>query len=307
MIAFKNTLILGQDHGYGNFKTAGTVTPTAVTKYSSRPLFGGNILEYNDNFYLIGEGHKDFIADKTADEDFYILTLYGIGRELRRQGETEGNIHIAAGLPLTWWHNQHSSFEKYLTKNEYVEFRLNDISYKVNITGATVLPQGYSAVYDHLSEMTGDNMIVDIGNGTINLMRVKNKKAIEDSSHTEGLGVNQCVIGMMNDVNNFGAVSVDESVIEDFIKTGNAEVSEKYIPVMQRAAENYCSRVFSMLRKYGYDKDFMKLYIVGGGARVIERFSPENDNSRVIIINDICAAAKGYEFMAKRILEASTR
>ena len=41
----------------------------------------------------------------------------------------------------------------------------------------------------------------------------------------------------------------------------------------------------------------MKLYVVGGGGCLIRNFA-DFDASRVIINDDICATAKGYEYMA---------
>ncbi len=48
--------IIGIDHGYGNIKTASTVTPTGITAYTTEPTFGGNILFYDGMYYRIGEG-----------------------------------------------------------------------------------------------------------------------------------------------------------------------------------------------------------------------------------------------------------
>lgn len=41
----------------------------------------------------------------------------------------------------------------------------------------------------------------------------------------------------------------------------------------------------------------MKLYVVGGGGCLIRNFA-DYDANRVIINEDICATAKGYEYMA---------
>ena len=46
--------IIAIDHGYGNIKTANTVTPTGITAYDTEPIFMGNILEYNGRYYRIG-------------------------------------------------------------------------------------------------------------------------------------------------------------------------------------------------------------------------------------------------------------
>ena len=82
MTEINNTKIIAVDHGYGNIKTANTVTPTGITAYDSEPALGGNILEYDGKWYKVGEKHKDFVADKTTDEEYYLLTLMAIAREL---------------------------------------------------------------------------------------------------------------------------------------------------------------------------------------------------------------------------------
>ena len=59
MRELKNTKIIAVDHGYGNMKTANTVTPTGIKAYETEPIFTGNILEYNGIYYRIGEGTKN--------------------------------------------------------------------------------------------------------------------------------------------------------------------------------------------------------------------------------------------------------
>ena len=82
MQELRNTKIIAVDHGYGNMKTANTVTPTGIKAYETEPIFTGNILEYNGIYYRIGKGHKEFIPDKAMDEEYYLLTLMAIAREL---------------------------------------------------------------------------------------------------------------------------------------------------------------------------------------------------------------------------------
>ncbi len=56
MKRYKNFLIVGIDHGYGNIKTANTVTPTGITKLDAAPTFTNNTLFFNGSYYLICEG-----------------------------------------------------------------------------------------------------------------------------------------------------------------------------------------------------------------------------------------------------------
>ena len=41
MKELKNIKIIAVDHGYGNIKTANTVTPTGITAYDTEPIFSG--------------------------------------------------------------------------------------------------------------------------------------------------------------------------------------------------------------------------------------------------------------------------
>ena len=71
-------IIIACDHGYGNMKTAHAVFKTGVTAYDKEPTFKSNLLVYQDRYYLIGDEHKEFTAEKMNDQDYYILTLAAI-------------------------------------------------------------------------------------------------------------------------------------------------------------------------------------------------------------------------------------
>ena len=102
MRELRNTKIIAVDHGYGNMKTANTVTPTGIKAYETEPIFTGNILEYNGIYYRIGEGHKEFIPDKAMNEEYYLLTLMAIARELNVFSIREADVH-----PVSYTHLRH--------------------------------------------------------------------------------------------------------------------------------------------------------------------------------------------------------
>lgn len=157
----------------------------------TEPVFKDNLLVYGGRYYLIGEGHKEFLADKTKDIDYYVLALAGIARELNIRKITSGKVHIAAGLPLTWVSGQRNEFKDYLMQNREVEFTFRGTQYHVEIIGADVFPQGFAAVADRLSEFKGVNMLCDIGNGTMNIMFINDKKPIPGNMFTEKYGTHQ--------------------------------------------------------------------------------------------------------------------
>ena len=290
-------VVIGIDHGYGNIKTANTITPTGVTAYDTKPAFEGNILFYDNTYYKIGDVHKTYIPDKSEDIDNYICTLYGIARELSREDITEADVHISAGLPLAWVREQRESFRKYLLKHEYAVFDFKDKHYKVHIVGCSVYPQGYTAVIDRLHDMNGVNLIADIGNGTMNVMYLNNKRANESRCWTEKLGVSKCVDMVKNAVMDKYHVVLDDAIIEEVIRRGTADIAPHILETVTRTMADYCKLIFDTLRKYDYGPDLMKLYIVGGGSVLIKNFG-NYKSDRVILITDVCATVKGYEFLA---------
>ncbi len=112
----ETVMVIGIDHGYGNMKTATRCFPSGVARYDKEPIFQNNLLVYNGMYYQIGEEHKEFCAEKTQDEDYYVLTLAAIARELDGKGMNRAKVHIAAGLPLTWVATQKEDFRNIFSR-----------------------------------------------------------------------------------------------------------------------------------------------------------------------------------------------
>ena len=297
MREFRNVKIIAVDHGYGNIKTANTVTPTGITAYETEPIFTGNILDYNGTYYRIGEGHKEFIPDKAIDEDYYLLTLMAVARELNIFSIQEADVHLAAGLPLTWIRHQREEFRSYLLQNSEVSYRFNNKDYHIRFVGCSLYPQGYPAIVNRLGDLKGTNLLADIGNGTMNILYINNKKAQESRCWTEKFGVNQCLIAAKNAILDRFGVKIEEATVEQVLRFKAADISAPYLNCITAVARQYVANIFSTLRKYEYNPDLMRLYVVGGGGCMIRNFGMY-DESRVTILDDICATAKGYEHLA---------
>lgn len=204
-------IIIACDHGYGNMKTAHAVFKTGVTVYDKEPTFKSNLLVYNGRYYLIGDEHKEFTAEKMNDQDYYILTLAAIGIELRYRGLTSARVYLAAGLPLTWVSEQKEAFKAYLLQNKEADFTFRGESYHVEFAGADVFPQGFSAVVDHLREFKGVNMLCDIGNGSMNIMYINNGRPIPSKCFTEKFGTHQCMLAAREKLMQKLGVAVDDT------------------------------------------------------------------------------------------------
>ena len=287
-------IVIGIDHGYGNMKTRHTVFKSGVKCFTSEPAVASNVLEYNGKYYVIGEGHKVFIANKNEDDDYYVLTLVAIAKELAFRGQTDADIILAVGLPLHWLKNQKQEFIDYLMREQEVRYRFQGKSYCIRIREVVVYPQGYAGVASSMQNYKGVNMLADIGNGTMNTLVITNGRGISDKMYTDKLGVQQCITQIYNEVQAECGKVPDESLIEDFLRFGTADVSERIIKIMKQEAEKYVQKIFNKLSEYEYDSELVKLHIIGGGGCLIHNFG-KYDSNRVEIIEDICATAKGYE------------
>ena len=211
-------ILIGIDHGYGNMKTRHTVFKSGVKCYSSEPPIASEVLAYDGKYYVIGENHKVFIANKNEDDDYYILTLAAIAKELAFRGINTADVILAVGLPLNWMANQKKEFMDYLMRKKEVDFRFCKESYHIRIYDVSVYPQGYASIASSLSGYKGVHMLADIGNGTMNTLVITNGRPISNKMFTDKLGVHQCVKRIYNAVQAECGKLPDESLIEDFLK-----------------------------------------------------------------------------------------
>ncbi len=290
-------IIIGIDHGYGNIKTANFCFKTGVSAYEKEPVFKNNLLVYEGRYYLIGEDHKEFSADKMRDMDYYILTLAAIAQELKYRRTFAARVHIAAGLPLTWVSRQKDDFKAYLMQNESADFAFRGDEYHISFAGADIFPQGFAAVADKLHGFKGVNMLADIGNGTMNIMYINDRRPQERRCYTEKFGTHQCTLEVREQLMRQFGTTVEDSLIEQVIRFGKADISEAYLNAIRDTAAKYVEEIFRKLREHEYDPERMRLYVVGGGGCMIQNFG-RYDAGRVTIVEDIRATARGYEYLA---------
>lgn len=298
MKKFNDVFIIGIDHGYGNIKTANHCFKTGIMACDSEPLFTKDMLVWNGKYYLIGEGHKEFLSDKIRDDDYYALTLVAIAKELSAENITEATVHITAGLPLTWTAGQKESFKSYLTKYDEVAFTWQHTEYKIRISGASIYPQGYAAVAEFGSTMSGVNMVADIGNGTMNVLYMIDGRPQSGKMFTEKFGTYQCTLAVRELFMQKTQREVSDYIIDEVLCEGTVNIVQSDMKIIKSAVSDYVKDIFRRLREHGYDENTMTLYVTGGGGCLVKNFY-KFDKERVKFVDDICAAAKGFEYMAE--------
>ena len=76
------------DHGNRNMKTAEEVFTSGLVESDLKPVLG-EYLEYNGKYYSLTGERIPYMRDKTLDDRFFILTLFGIGKELERRTQPQ--------------------------------------------------------------------------------------------------------------------------------------------------------------------------------------------------------------------------
>lgn len=93
-------IIFGIDHGNGNMKGENVCFPCGLVRYVSEPgrFMNEDILEYQGTYYTLSDTKMPFKADKTVDDDYFILTLYALAMEARNKGITLTGKDVVLGV-----------------------------------------------------------------------------------------------------------------------------------------------------------------------------------------------------------------
>lgn len=130
----RNVEIIAIDHGWSHIKTRSTVFVSGVEENVS-PTFFDNVLEYNGKFYNIGGKRIEVKNTKVDNNDFYLLTLAAIAKELKNRNLTDANVYLAVGLPLTRFGEEKQAFIDYLKKDKEVTFKYAEKEYHITLLG----------------------------------------------------------------------------------------------------------------------------------------------------------------------------
>ena len=298
-------IAIGVDHGYGNIKTAHRAFRTGVIESESKPIVSNNYLYYEGKYYVIGENHITYQGQKTDSQDFYILTLAALGEELLHRGFCNANVNLAVGLPLAWVSSQKERFKNYLLEKSDVEFSYKDKKFRIHFNDCSVYPQGYSAVMSY--PLDGDNIVADIGNGTMNTMRIYGNLPREDSLRTEKYGVDICVKKICAELSKESGNDFPEEVIEMMIRNGIGTPKNIAERKTKEIASSYAREIRAKLLSYGFIPGLNRLYITGGGSCIMKNFSQICEEEGVVLIEDIMANAKGYETLEQSRLDMAMK
>ena len=192
------SIMIGIDHGYYAIKTAHCSFPAGLTSYGEHePYTRQGLLEFGGCFFVCGSGRQPIQRDKTVNDNYYLLTLAAIAKEIQQRSlPPECSVRIAAGLPLTSFGRDKPKFRDYLLRSgRPVNFKFEGVEYSITIEEVAIFPQGYAALMTETGLLQDEPsmLLMDLGGWTVDLMRIDNAIPAADTAHSLELGMIRCV------------------------------------------------------------------------------------------------------------------
>lgn len=296
-------MLIAVDHGNKQIKTVHCEPFVSGLLESTTRPFGRNILKYRDKFYSLSNQRIPYKRDKTEDERFFVLTLFGIAEEiLKWDGCEEETMHIqlAVGLPPAHYGAQYRAFLKYFSGRELVNFDYRGNNYAIYIDDVKCYPQAYAAAVTRLKELIGYPrvLIADIGGFTADYLLMRNGEC--DLSVCDSLenGIIVLYNRIRTKVNSEFNVLLDEADIDAVLKGQGEAYSPIIASLIIGMAQDFVNDLFSSLRERMIDLSAGVAVFVGGGAILLKKqIEASGKVGRSFFVNEINANARGYELL----------
>ena len=286
------SIIIGIDHGYYAIKTAHCSFPAGLTSYGEHePYTRQGLLEFGGCFFVCGSGRQPIQRDKTVNDNYYLLTLAAIAKEIQQRGlPPECSVRIAAGLPLTSFGRDKPKFREYLLRSKQpVNYKFEGVEYSITIEEVAVFPQGYAALMTETGLLQDEPsmLLMDLGGWTVDLMRIDNAIPVADTAHSLELGMIRCVDEIREQVRRETGLSLTDAQIENMLAGHPCTVSEAVRGIVNQQGRKYTEHLLSATMEAGFDLHAIPAVLLGGGASVVSRhLSPKDGLCKTIFLLD---------------------
>lgn len=152
------------------------------------------------------------------------------------------------------------------------------------------------------ANMKDEYCIVDIGSKTIDVVMVKDGIPNETRSTTIETALIKWMKHIQGELQSRYAKSVPESEILKVMLGRETRIQKEYKMAICEMLTEFMDMVERELMERDIDPSLVKIIYVGGGATIAKNFS-RLYRENVAYDCDICANAKGYEFLAEKIIE----
>ena len=268
----------------------------------TRP-FGDGVLKYRNRYYLLSEERLPYRRDKTEDENYFILTLFAIAREIEAMGKYQSGVipvQLAVGLPPAYYGAQKAPFVRYFSNRGTIAFSYRGKPYNILITEVASYPQSYAAAVTAFQELKDipRAIVLDIGGYTADYLQIRNGAG--DLTVCDSL--ENGVILLYNKVKSRVRAEYDvllsEQDIDAVLMRKQSTLSADIMALVENLAQEFIANLLNTLREQQLELKAGCVVFVGGGSLLLRR-QIENSGKvgRTLFVEDVRANAKGYELL----------
>ena len=191
------------------------------------------------------------------------------------------------------------SIKYYCLRNEKIQFSYSGREYEIRIIDVFVFPQCYAAIADKLREYGRENLIVDIGSKTIDVIHTRNYVPVESESTSIPAALIQCMEGIKSNVYQNCNRRLSEDMIQQMILENDVNIPTDCKVIIRAGLADFAKGMEAKLAELGFDLEMFTVIYAGGGAMLMKNYGTLK-GANIHYLEDIRANAKGYEFLAKQ-------
>lgn len=293
MIKKNEKVFIGIDHGYGFIKTANSIFKAGIKEIPVEPPIMDDILQYKNSIYVIGQSRNESSVDKTINENYYILTLAALAKELDANNTRKAaNVVLCVGLPYSFYSNQKDSFKRYLLKDKHLKFKFENKNYQVDLKDVMIFPQGFASIAEKFNSYEDKYIsVVDWGSRTIDVITFENLKAIHEQCFSlDNTGSLDLIDGIRRVYLQKFGVDIKEDTVQKLLMGKKTNIPEENKKMIEKLIKAYIKDCIKTLK----NKDISdNIILCGGAGSIIKKHITLSET--VTIIDDIFFNAKGYE------------
>ena len=282
--------------------SGGRVFVSGLMESDTRPPTGADTIYYNGKYYALSEKRIPYLRDKSADERFFILTLFAIAGEILAEGQPAAvhAISLAIGLPPSHYGSLHERFTQYFLDRGMVNFEYNGTAFKIEIHDVMCFPQAIAAamtVFDQIRQ-SPKVMVIDIGGYTADYVRMHMGRA--DFSVCDSLehGVIMLYNDIIRKVNADLDILLEEGDIDRLLRGDGGDYPTEVSDIVFNMAIAFINHLAGVLRERGIDLRYGNTVFVGGGAVLLKDYLEASEKfGNCVFVDDVTANAKGYALM----------
>ena len=241
----------------------------------------------NDIYYVIGDMEGEYCASERRylKEDYKALLLTAIGVALKPENDEEFEIDLGLNLPLTTFkEGKMDSVIKSKFEGKKFEFKVDKKEYKINILSVTTLPENLVVGLLKNDEIKYKNLFFDLGNGTADILFTEGTKL--GRMKTVYMGIDTLMERMCE---KSGARK--NQIIKYWRNLSEISVkgNEKNLNIIKEdTLLDYVSDLIEVAEKEngGNLDDVNTIYLLGGGAELIEKTMRKFIKNKIIVFDN---------------------